>query len=62
MNLSYHTWIANQSIISIQDIQTIKSIVGRYICKTYFDFRNIDQFLKTQNNLVMPEPNFQESA
>ena len=36
MNLSYHTWIANQSIISIQDIQTIKSIVGRYICKTYF--------------------------
>ena len=38
------------------------SLKVTYICKTYFDFRNIDQFLKTQNNLVMPEPNFQESA
>ena len=36
MNLSYHTWITNQSIISMHDIQNIKTTIADFIHTTYF--------------------------
>ena len=36
MNLSYHSWITMQSIISMNDIQTIKTTIANSIYNTHF--------------------------